>query len=570
MLKSIKWPIQSILCLLGLMLVSSLGEGISLLLLIPLLHYTGITPQSVEPQHTDWLHQLLPHHMSLLSVLAIYASLVIGFACINYAKSMYSSHFQQRIIQQCRSELFKATCYAPWSLLSRQTMPHILQMLTTEIQRISGALQQGIQLVTQVIMIGIYLTLAFYLSWQLTVFAVIACGAMLLVTKRYSIYAKRNGKHAFGFFRELHKIIEQTLQGIKQAKLWQAEQQYVQSLDQLNQTLNRNQVDFMRSQANSQWLFTTGGVVIISCMLYLSLNVFHSALSHVLVLIVTFARLLPKVASAQRCAQLVINNLGGAKTLWQFYQQCQQRTSLTSDDRGPLKLQRGIELLDMSFSYDGNNASVLNKINATIPAHKITAVNGPSGIGKSTLLDCISGLITPDSGCIRIDGSSLNANNQARWLKQIAYVNQDPFLLHDSIRNNMLWVKPNASDDDIWQALAFSEAATFVKRLPKQLDSTVGHRGLHLSGGERQRLVLAQAILRQPRCLILDEATSQLDQALEQRILQRLRGLCDRTTIILVSHRPDTLHIADHSIELKPSNDCADTADTLQSHAVLT
>lgn len=557
-----------LIALLGLMVASSFGEGISLLLLIPLLHYTGITPNGGS-DHTQWLQQFIPNHANLLIVLGIYISIVIGFACLNYAKSLYSARLQQQTIQSLREKVYSAVCYAPWSLLAKQTPSDISQMLTTEIQRISSGLQQGLTLVTNTIMTLSYLTIALYLSWPITMIALIGCSLLLLITRSQTVYAKRNGHHAFQFFRELHKNIEQTLQGIRQAKLWQSEQQYIANLQNLNLTLNKNQIQFTKSQAATQWLMTTGGVIIISALFYVSTHVFHTAISHILVLIVAFARLLPKVSSSQRSYQLMINSISGLKPLQKFYQQCMKHSEQRHEHIHLPRLTTCIRVNALCYKHPNQPKPILNNISITIPANQITAITGHSGCGKSTLMDCLTGMLQPQSGTIDIDGHLLSDSSRRSWQSQIAYVSQDPFLLHDSLRANFKWIYPSVTDHAIWQALELAGAKQFVDKLPKQLDTLVGHRGLRLSGGERQRIVLAQAILRKPSLLVLDEATSQLDNHHEQLIQNTLKNLTD-TTIVVVAHRFSTLALADRIIFLDNGQaNCVDSLDHLQSHYAL-
>ncbi len=538
-----------ILLALGLMLLTSFGEGISLLLLIPLLHYTGITPHNGGSSHTNWLQNLVPHsHVTLTEVLLIYMLIVVSFACLNYVKALSISRLQQRLIQTCRRTLFKATCYAPWSFLSLQTIPHITQMLTTEIQRISGALQQSITLLANSIVLLTYLAVAMYLSWQVTSVALAACGLLLLFTRTQTIYAKRNGKHAFKFFRDMHTTIEQTLSGLKQAKLWQSEAQYLTQLDEQTTTLNKNQVAFARSQAATQWLFTSGGVVIVSVLFYLSAITLHIALSHVLVLLITFARIIPKLSTVQKSYQMVLTNMSGAGALYDFYKDCQKNKVSDLRSAQTIPFNSEIKIDRIGYQHPAQDHQTLTDLSLTIPKGTVTAITGRSGCGKSTLMDCLTGLLQPQSGSILIDGRLLTTEIQREWQRGIAYVSQDPFLLHASIRENFFWISPTLTDEQIWNALELSHAAEFVRKLPQQLDSVVGHRGLRLSGGERQRIVLAQAILRKPQLLILDEATSQLDMPNEQLIQQSLQALPGDITIVVVAHRVTSLANADQIV----------------------
>jgi ATP-binding cassette subfamily C protein len=183
-----------------------------------------------------------------------------------------------------------------------------------------------------------------------------------------------------------------------------------------------------------------------------------------------------------------------------------------------------------------------------LPARSTTALVGPSGAGKTTIADLAVGLLAPASGRVLIDGAALTGGLVARWREAVAMVPQDVFLFHDTIRANLLWARPSASESDLWQALALASAETFVRRLPACLDTVVGDRGERLSGGERQRIALARGLLRQPALLVLDEATSSLDAGNEAAVLDALAMLHGRMTILVIAHQHSTLRDADQVI----------------------
>jgi ATP-binding cassette subfamily C protein len=129
----------------------------------------------------------------------------------------------------------------------------------------------------------------------------------------------------------------------------------------------------------------------------------------------------------------------------------------------------------------------------------------------------------------------------AGWREGVSYVSQDPFLFHDTVRRNLAWANPRASEAEMWSALALADAETLVRRMDKGLDSLVGERGALVSGGERQRIALARAVLRRPRLLVLDEATNAIDIPTEQVLLERLAALSPAPTIVMIAHRPESL-----------------------------
>ena len=211
-----------------------------------------------------------------------------------------------------------------------------------------------------------------------------------------------------------------------------------------------------------------------------------------------------------------------------------------------------IECRNVYFRYNQNEHShALHDINLVIPLNQMTAFVGRSGAGKSTLIDLLMGLNQPEKGEVLLDGTTLTSDNLLSLRRAISYVPQDPFLFNTTIRENLILVEPNASEEQLWEALEFASAAEFVDRLPNKLDTLIGDRGIRLSGGERQRLVLARAILRNPSILVLDEATSALDTESEARIQEALDRLKGKMTIIVIAHRLSTIRNADQVVVLE-------------------
>ena len=213
-------------------------------------------------------------------------------------------------------------------------------------------------------------------------------------------------------------------------------------------------------------------------------------------------------------------------------------------------LRRELRLRGVAFSYPGAGAPTLAGIDLVLPAGSITAVVGPSGAGKSTLADLAMGLVAPSAGSLLIDGVELDGAARVAWRKRIAFVPQDLFLFHDTIRANLRAARADATDAELQDALDLA-AAAFALRLPQGLDTVVGERGGRLSGGERQRLMLARALLRRPDLLVLDEATNALDPVAEAAVVANLRRLAGSMTILVIAHRSATIDAADRVLRLE-------------------
>lgn len=210
-------------------------------------------------------------------------------------------------------------------------------------------------------------------------------------------------------------------------------------------------------------------------------------------------------------------------------------------------IEKDIVFSSVSFTYKGASKPSLQRINLVIEHGKITALVGSSGSGKSTLIKLLERLYDPSLGTISVNGFDLKILNQRQYRHCIGYVGQEPVLLNESIKENLLNAKPDATDDEIYQALKSSMAYEFVSDLPDGIDTNVGAIGSKLSGGQKQRIAIARALIKKPSLLILDEATSALDTKSEQEVQEAIENINKemKITTVVIAHRLSTIANAD-------------------------
>jgi ATP-binding cassette subfamily B protein len=197
----------------------------------------------------------------------------------------------------------------------------------------------------------------------------------------------------------------------------------------------------------------------------------------------------------------------------------------------------------VSFRY-ASSGDVLSKIALTFPAGKTTALVGSTGSGKTTIIKLRLRFYDPTQGAVRLGGHDLQELDLASYRSHVGLVSQDMFLFHGSVRENIAYGRPHASDDEIRAAARVAEASDFIEALPHGYDTIVGERGQKLSGGQRQRLSIARAVLRDPQILILDEATSSVDNETEAAIQRSLEKISVGRTTVVIAHRLSTIRNA--------------------------
>jgi ABC-type multidrug transport system fused ATPase/permease subunit len=209
-------------------------------------------------------------------------------------------------------------------------------------------------------------------------------------------------------------------------------------------------------------------------------------------------------------------------------------------------LEHSLTLEAVTYRYPSSADNALESISVIVRRGEAIGLFGPSGVGKTTLVDVILGLLTPDSGVVRVDGQDVLPQLRD-WQDQIGYVPQAIFLSDDTLRNNIAFGLPSEEIDEISvrRALKAAQLEDFVRGLPAGLDTVVGERGVRLSGGQRQRIGIARALYNDPAVLVLDEATSALDAETERGVMEAVRALRGLKTVLIVSHRSSTVAYCD-------------------------
>ncbi|WEK54920.1 MAG: ABC transporter ATP-binding protein [Candidatus Cohnella colombiensis] len=542
------------------MVFVSLLEGIGILLLIPMLSMSGIVgaeqPSMKLFGFTDLFHSV-PKVWVLPLILLVFVLIMIGQGELKRRISIQNVKINFGFILHLRRETYRGLLQSNWDFFMKQRRSDFINALTTEIGRVNGGVTLTLQLLTSFIFTFIQVGIAFLLSPELTVF-VIVCGLILtFFSKKFIHRAKSLGQLTIDLSKEFIGGITDQLNGIKDIKINMLEQSRLAWLQQMNGKMQKEQDQYIRLKTSSQFYYQMVSAVLIAAFLFLSVKLLGARIDQLLLIIVIFSRIWPRFTGFQSSLELIASIIPSFQSIIKLQEDCKAAVELNISDtpiqeQETLAFEKVIECREVWYRYNRQETQyALQDINLHIPANQMTAIIGRSGAGKSTLIDILMGLVTPESGQIMIDGVELTADRLLSWRRLISYVPQDPFLFHTSTRENLLLVKPDASDEELWEALEFARCAEFIRKLPQGLDTLIGDRGIRLSGGERQRLVLARAILPRPAILVLDEATSALDVENETKIQEALDRLKGKMTLIVIAHRLSTIQNADQVIVME-------------------
>jgi ATP-binding cassette subfamily B protein len=389
----------------------------------------------------------------------------------------------------------------------------------------------------------------FYLSPLLAVVSVIIAPSLLIVSyrmRRRVFPATWDGQQREG---EVVQIVDEDINGVRVVKAFGQEDRELERVADAAQVVYGSQMRAVRLQSRYQPLLeaipTIGQVAILAFGGWLALH--HEitlgtflAFSTYIVQLVSPARQLAGVLTIGQQAR------AGIERIFQLLDL--PPAIADAPDALELPLLRGeITFDDVHFAYS-EEAPILQGFDLHVAAGERVAIVGPSGSGKSTATMLVSRFYDPDRGAVLVDGRDVRGVTLQSLRRQIGVVFEEAFLFSDTVRANIAYGRPDATDEEIEAAARVSQAHEFILELPRGYDTIVGERGLTLSGGQRQRIALARAILSDPRILILDDATSAIDSKIEEAIHEGLRGVMANRTTLLVAHRQSTLHLADRIV----------------------
>lgn len=349
------------------------------------------------------------------------------------------------------------------------------------------------------------------------------------------------------------KWINQGLGGIKEIKVLGRDQYFVDAFSQHN-TLFADASRYAMALNQLPRLFVETiavGVLLLSVVVaLLSGGSAHNVLPAIALFAMASFRMLPSINRIINCIGRILYYRGTIEIVRQ--DKSPTLANIPGCKESNISFQGAIKLVNVTYKYPGSNQPSLHGVTLAIPKGSSVAIIGPSGAGKTTLVDIILGLVAPTSGYVLVDGVDIQDCLPA-WQRQIGYIPQHIYLSDDTFRRNIAFGVPDAliDDDAIWRALEMAQLGDHVRTLPEGLNAIVGERGVKLSGGQRQRVGIARALYRDPPILILDEATSALDTETEKELCRAIDILASQKTIIIVAHRISTIERCTIRVELR-------------------
>ena len=517
----------------------------------------GLLPSIITGKIVD--EALVGRNMKLLIELLIAAFLTLTLSeVIGVLESYINAWISNRIIFDMKNQMYDHLQHMPHSFFTSEKQGDIITRMNSDISGVSSVISGTLSsIVSNIAVVVTTLVALFTMSWQLALVGIVVIPLLILPTRsagrtRWKLLSESQAKND-----EMNQLVNETLSvsGSLLVKLFTREKREMQRFHDVNEEVTKLA---MKEQRSGKWfrvlmgMFTQLGPLLI----YFAGGYFIITKSDPTLTVGTITASVALINRLYRPIQSLLNiHVDFTRSLALFtriFDYFDMIPSIRQPEHAkrPLVKRADVRYEHVAFSYTPEK-QILTDIDFTVPAGKMYAVVGPSGSGKSTIVNLLPRLYDVDAGSVKIGDTDVREIDLDYLRRSIGVVTQDSYLFNGTIRENLLYAKETATEEELWEACRSANLEEFLANQPDGLDTIVGNRGLKMSGGEKQRLSIARVILKDPRILILDEATSALDSISENAIQSALERLMEGRTSIVIAHRLSTILKADRILVVR-------------------
>lgn len=532
----------------ALSVVTALLEGIGISFILPIFQLAG---ESGNPTQVGGLLQLF---VSIYRFFGIPFTLgyLVGGVCliitVRYTTSFIVGWLRAAIeaqyVRYLQIEIFSNTLRADIAYFDQEGSDEILNAIVTQTEYAGRVIQVLVRLIEQSILSAIYLSVAFVIAPRLTVLAMAFFGIVTLTFRKGLTGGYSIGSQVADANEQIQEAAQEGTQGIRDIKLFGMSPEIFSGFKDSADKFAKMYTILQRNQQAIQNFYELAVALTLFILIYIALTFMSISLGALGVFLFAIFRLGPKMSSLNQMAYNMAGDLPHLVRTQKFVEELKQNAEKEAGSTDVPKDIDKIAFEKVSFSYKGTDGTLRN-ITFAISSQEFVAFVGPSGAGKSTIAALLARLYAPDSGQITANGTPISEFNIKEWRSRVSVVRQRPYIFNDTLQANVTIGKREASNEEIARICEIARVDEFVNELPEGYETVLGDDGVKLSGGQRQRVAIARALISDADILILDEATSDLDSALEREIHTNIEGMDRDYAILVIAHRLSTITNAD-------------------------
>ncbi|HEX5887920.1 MAG TPA: ABC transporter transmembrane domain-containing protein [Pyrinomonadaceae bacterium] len=542
------WPVFTVATF--AMLVVGLLESATGALIVPIIDQAFAPGAGQRTATLFGLQRLIPQDAfgawKMISILLIIFTVIKGIA--EWLSTYLMARIGQSAVLKLRQDLYGHLLDQSATFFERHRSNYLVSRLVTSAAAIETGITATVRdMLRESFSLIFFLAASFYYSWRLTLGSLVIAPIIGLLTAKFGKALRNLARESFEGSKELTDTAQEALANQGIVKAYRAEKREASRFTKVAQRIVHANLRSASIAGLSPPTIELIGIVFVVLLLFVGQQEIiagRMSTSQFLTFLFFLFRSYDPMRKLSRLQNSMEQALAAAHHVWEVMDEHAEIKEKTG--AGALApLQREIELKNVSFGYGNETRSVLHEVNLKIKAGTMVALVGESGGGKSTLTKLLPRFHDPTSGAVLWDGIDLRDAKLASLRQQIALVTQETVLFNDTVRHNIAYGKPDATDIEIEEAALIAFAHDFIREMPDKYDTIVGERGIFLSGGQRQRLAIARAILVNAPVLILDEATSALDAESERLVQRAIANLVRNRTTIVIAHRLSTVRRAD-------------------------
>ena len=527
---------------------AALLEGIGLSFLLPIIE---LAQGSGDIGNPDGVLGAFVLAYDLVGIPFSLETAIVGVAAVmtvrytsSFIVAWLKSQLQTNYVRNLQTRAFENALNARVSYFDNEGSDDILNAIVTQATYAGRTINQMVKIMEQGLLSVMYLSVALYFAPLITIFAAILLGGFTVVTRRFLESGYSVGDRIADANERLQESAQAGTQGIREVKLFGMTEEVFSDFERAVTQFADSTIALDRNQAALENFYQLVTAVTVFVLIYVAIAIASLSVASLGVFLFAMFRLAPRVSTLNNLFYKLEGELPHLVRTQDFLSELAVEAE-RKDATEPLPSEvNRLEFSSVWFSYS-DDERVLQNLSFNVERGEFIAFVGPSGAGKSTIVSLLARMYEPDSGEISANGTSIARFDVTEWRSRIAVVQQDPFIFNDTLQYNITIGNRDAEQAQIERVCEIAQVTEFLEELPNGYDTVLGDDGVRLSGGQRQRISIARALLKDGDILVLDEATSDLDSTLEERVHSAIEAMERDKAMIVIAHRLSTVMNAD-------------------------